>query len=384
MRGERDVDVLVVGAGPSGSGAAVSCAARGLRVRVIDRGRFPRDKVCGGCLSGAGVRMLEALGLGGALATSGATPLKCVRVRCGGSSVELSMAGYTVVERSRFDGALMESAVERGIEFVDGCSAERMERLADGVRVHVREGGSDCAIDAGVVLLASGLGSRLARGWFGDGERVARRGKIGISATVDSGSLRVGMGELLMLIGEGGYLGAVRVPGERVHLAAAVRAGDLREAGGIREWAQGVADGASASCSIPEDARWVGTPRLTRRWRRVARERVFLIGDAACYVEPLTGQGMTWALASGVGVGAYAARAVEEWDERVARDWTRAHRRGIARHQRLCRITSAFAGRTGIARSSIGFLGWMPGIGEAISRGLDRSPGVASDLQGVV
>lgn len=63
---------------------------------------------------------------------------------------------------------------------------------------------------------------------------------------------------------------------------------------------------------------WRGTPALTRRRTRISEERVFVLGDAAGYVEPFTGEGMAWALASGAAVAPLAARAVGEWRPELA------------------------------------------------------------------
>ena len=86
---------------------------------------------------------------------------------------------------------------------------------------------------------------------------------------------------------------------------------------------------------------WRGTPALTRRPHRVAAERVFVVGDAAGYVEPFTGEGMAWALASGVAVAPLAARAVERWRPELARQWADLHRRVVGRRQVVCRAAAA-------------------------------------------
>src|SRR5919107_6094444 len=58
------VDVLVVGAGPAGSIAALVLARAGVRVRMIDRAQFPRAKLCGDTLNPGALALLDALGVG--------------------------------------------------------------------------------------------------------------------------------------------------------------------------------------------------------------------------------------------------------------------------------------------------------------------------------
>jgi flavin-dependent dehydrogenase len=70
-----------------------------------------------------------------------------------------------------------------------------------------------------------------------------------------------------------------------------------------------------------EHARWRGTPLLTRRRARVAAEGILVVGDAAGYVEPFTGEGMTWALSTGAAAGTLAATHAaphQVWPRRYA------------------------------------------------------------------
>src|SRR5262249_52361505 len=139
--------------------------------------------------------------------------------------------------------------------------------------------------------------------------------------------------------GQYGYLGLVRLEDGRLDLAAAFDSHWVRDCGG-----PGRAAGALlAEVGWPAVARlaelgWRGTPTLTRRARRLAAERLFLLGDAAGYIEPFTGEGMAWALASAQALAPLAARAVERWHPVLARQWSEAHRRLIGRRQLVCQL----------------------------------------------
>ena len=74
------VDVLVVGAGPGGSAAALLLARAGFRVTAVDRAAFPRDKACSEYMSPEAVRLLARLGVVPALEAAGAAPLHGIRV----------------------------------------------------------------------------------------------------------------------------------------------------------------------------------------------------------------------------------------------------------------------------------------------------------------
>ena len=73
-------DAVVVGAGPAGAATAILLAEEGLSVVLIDRARFPRDKVCGEYLSPEGGRILDRLGALGAIEARGARPLRGMRI----------------------------------------------------------------------------------------------------------------------------------------------------------------------------------------------------------------------------------------------------------------------------------------------------------------
>ena len=95
--------------------------------------------------------------------------------------------------------------------------------------------------------------------------------------------------------------------------------------------------------SVPNlaEQNWRGTPTLTRQARRRAAERLFLIGDAAGYIEPFTGEGMAWALAAGQAVAPLAARAVQQWQPQYAPQWEARSRRLLGRRQAVCRVVAA-------------------------------------------
>ena len=136
-----------------------------------------------------------------------------------------------------------------------------------------------------------------------------------------------------MACGAGGYTGLVRLEDGRLDVAAAFDAAWVRAAGGPgRAAARLLREAGWPAPDRLEALPWRGTPALTRRPRRVAAERLFVVGDAAGYVEPFTGEGMAWALASGAAVAPLAARAVT-WRPELARRWADLHSRVVGRRQ---------------------------------------------------
>ncbi|HUR53435.1 MAG TPA: hypothetical protein VMZ71_04865, partial [Gemmataceae bacterium] len=72
----------------------------------------------------------------------------------------------------------------------------------------------------------------------------------------------------------------------------------------------------------------------------IAGVRWFAVGDAAGYVEPFTGEGMAWAIASAAALAPIAARAASQWDATFIREWERTHARVVGGRQRVCRVVA--------------------------------------------
>jgi len=126
-----DADVIIAGAGPAGSVAAASLAARGMRVILCDRAAFPRDKVCGDALIADSLAVLDRLGLGERVAARAATATALDVMTPRGVTAGIP-GTLRVLPRRELDAMLLEHAVQAGAEF------RRMTvdaPLADGDRI---------------------------------------------------------------------------------------------------------------------------------------------------------------------------------------------------------------------------------------------------------
>ena len=113
---------------------------------------------------------------------------------------------------------------------------------------------------------------------------------------------------------------------------------------------------------------WRGTPALTRRRLRLAGHRFFVLGDAAGYVEPFTGEGMAWALASAVAVAPLAAAAVRQWQPDLARRWQTLHRHLFEPRRRLCRLVTRCLRRPRLMHGLVGMLASAPFLAAPLVR----------------
>ena len=341
----RSWDVVVIGGGPAGSVAARQLASSGLETLVVEKSRMPRWKVCGGCLNALGVQTLERIGLGHVL-SAGFTPrVRRVRMCCGRASFSAELNAMRAVSREVLDSSLLREAENAGAALLQGSRAE----VRDGVAFVDQ----DQAIRARAIVDATGLRSG-----------AAGAGPIGAGVTVDG---RGASGhELTMAVGNGGYLGRVLLGDSRVNWAIAVDPEASRRAGGIGGAARSIWRSCGMDPDEVPDTGWRGTGRL--RQRRMAQSgSLFRTGDALGYVEPITGEGMSWAIAQ----GAACAPCVNAFVRGVRGDnWSAVSRRLMRGRAWRCRAVSELMRSPALLSLGLRSAGWIRPLGEGTVRRL--------------
>ena len=301
-------DVIIVGAGPAGSTAAREIASRGKRVLLLDRARFPRDKPCGGAVT---IRCANLLPFDLSPVIEDEVTGARIRLRNGPDIVRDHPHTLTyMTQRRRFDHYLVEQAQEAGVDFRDGQRVQRAERLGDGtyeVTVGANgTGGTSETHRAPVVLGADGANGVIATAL---GYEHPAESAVALEANLPcpDGVPDWLRGRVALQLGvmEGGY-GWLFPKGDHVNV-------------GVGGWASVVGtklrprlDALCASYRI-DPARLVNMRGhhlpMQRRGVLVAAGGSALLGDAAGLVDPLTGEGIYPAIASGIAV----ARPVEDY-----------------------------------------------------------------------
>lgn len=374
--GDATFDVAVIGAGPAGACAAIAAARAGARVLLVDRSVFPRAKVCGCCLTAAGVAGLRALGAERAVAD--AAPLATVRLSCGGSSVTLRRAAGVAIGREQLDVRLIEIARAHGVEVRLGVAA----RVAADGTLALRadaDGRAACTVRARTTIVADGLGGTALDGVDGFAWTVAPRSHMGFGAVIGgggggcetrgagAGAVDCAPGEIAMRVARGGYIGAVRLPCGAIDIAAAVEPEVLRAAGSVAACALALLGDAARDHEAIRAARWRGTPQLTRRRRSIAAPGLLVVGDAAGYVEPFTGEGMTWAISTGSAAGLLAAR-----DPEPHRAWPAMHARLVGGARLRCRAIALALRSPALTRAVVALGNLAPAPLERLAGSIGR------------
>jgi flavin-dependent dehydrogenase len=202
-----------------------------------------------------------------------------------------------------------------------------------------------------------------------------RKSRIGAALILKSGHRFYQPQTIYMACGTGGYVGLVRLEDGQLNIAAAFDCQALRAAGHPGRLATRIFQEAGLP-SVPgmTDLPWKGTPRLTHRAGYLAAERLFVLGDAAAFVEPLTGEGIAWALRSAIAVAPLAARAAHSWVPSLGIEWTALYHREVERRQTICRITAALLRRPRMVRMVVQLLAFFPSLSRPFLRHLNGMP----------
>ena len=377
--------MLVAGAGPGGSAVAALLARAGFRVMVVDRAAFPREKACSEYMSPEAVRLLDGLGVVPALERAGAVPLEGTAVTASrGSRLHgaFARAGHRPfrptglsVPRRTLDHELVQAARRAGAEVIERVTVEELlyrEGTVGGALVRERDGRRRI-VHARLTVGADGLRSlvarRLGRRRHGRPRRIAFVAHLeGVTDMSRSAEMHVGTR---------GYVGLNPIGGGRTNVALVVPAAEAQRARGRAEsfFRERLDD-------FPDVARRVDGARVARHvlvtgpfaaWSgRVVADGAALVGDAADFFDPFTGEGIYCALRGAELLAAVAVPALSR-----SRVVTAAALEGYPRARRR-----TFAGKWAVERL-VGYGMWWPRLFDRAVGRLGRRPGMADTFIGV-
>jgi menaquinone-9 beta-reductase len=367
---ERPWDAIVIGAGPAGAIAARQLALQGKRVLLVDKAKLPRDKVCGGCLGGAALDALESVGLADVPQTCGGVTLSTFTLAGEGNTACVPIGRRVAISRRTFDDALVHAATRAGVIVLDQTLATLEPPSLSATRaVRLKRSGEELIAHGSVIIIATGL-AQLPPDFA---LRIARRSFVGVSSIMDQPPCDIARGELLMACSDVGYVGVTAVEGSRFDVAAAIRPSALATLKSPAVVARHVlaSAGLSPNGSL-FTTHWHGTPPLTRSATPLGSHRCLLIGDAAAYVEPFTGEGIGWAMQSAILATSLLGGSLAAWDDSTPRRWQQLYHDALAGHQRRCRAVTRLLRHRSLRQLAIRSLQWSPAFSRPIVRRLDR------------
>lgn len=353
-------DAVIIGGGPAGAIAALRLARMGWRTALIERGPRHRHKTCGHCLNPRALGLLKRHGLLQDVLRLSVGPTRSLLVhwpeghRLASSltqPTESSSGGGILIERHRFDQLLIDRAAAAGAHIIQPAAARvcATDGDAPGIQeIHVIADGQSVRLQTHLAIGADGVGSAVARATgLSDDVEVGR--KYGFSFDLPPRSPGViTAGAIEMFVAPGGYLGAVQQANGGLHLAAMVSSNALHIPGARDPMAfvrfvaahhDSLRRLGADSLERDEVENFTAVGPMPWRPRAVANARAALVGDAARYVEPFTGEGMSWAIESADILGdALAGLAPGAWNGRTARHYAGAWKSRIGRRQRVCRF----------------------------------------------
>ncbi|HXE75235.1 MAG TPA: NAD(P)/FAD-dependent oxidoreductase [Candidatus Xenobia bacterium] len=311
-------DVLIAGGGPAGSALAILLGRQGLSVELFDRSRFPREKPCGEGLMPAGLAVLNRLGAADAI---GGAPFFGIRFHFGDKTIEgrfPQVAGFPIVgrgqRRQRLDRILFQLAAETpGVAARAGAKVEA-PLLGNGRVVGLCVNGEPR--QASLVVAADGARSRLRRQLGLD--LPVRRKRFGVRAHFRLAPGREQPPWVEVFAAGDHELYVTPLPEGEMLVAALADSRPLRESieRVFRRWCgehpavaarlEGAEQVSSLLCASPLEA----------RARSGVAPGIVLLGDAAGFLDPITGGGMTQALMTAELLAGYVAK-----NHATAGDW---------------------------------------------------------------
>ncbi len=334
----QQFDIAIIGAGPAGAAAAIPLASKGYSVVLIDKEKFPREKLCGDFINPVNWLVLRELGVDKDILSAEHDKITAFRITaCSGEQAEARLPAQhhgpdfgLGLSRSSFDFALLRKAEHNGAAVVQGCRVKSLRRESQGWRLVLDHEPGVAEIRAAALIGADGRNSRLAH-------------RLGLTSTAEMQGRSVAFqirlhapeatnGKVGIHLFPGGYAGLVGLGGKFFNLCLAVDKRSLPHQRQVEFLCESLLPQNPYLRELLLSSRQIGSARSTYpvyfKPRRCFADGILFVGDAARVNEPVSGEGIYFAMKSGL----LAAQSLDVAFRRS--DFSAA---GLSAYERSCR-----------------------------------------------
>jgi geranylgeranyl reductase family protein len=359
-------DVAIVGGGPAGASCAAFSAVAGLRTAVLEREKFPREKVCGDCLNPACWPVLRRLELEQRVRSSPHGRLRGVEfIGITGRHVSVQLPpgddGEIAIKRSLLDQLLLDRAQELGVTVFESTTITALS-APDPRTDHWKISAGERTFEARTLVAADGRNSSVAR-LCGLLPRTTKE-RVALQT---HWPLPPDFGDRVVLeFRPEGYSGQAPVGDRELNICLV---SIPKKISSLRAWAE-------ARFQIPPNHSWRTITPLTREPISPGQPALFLVGDAARVVEPFTGEGIYYALASGeLAAKAIALQRNGGSAEDVAVAYSSAHAQLYHGRLWINRLARAAVLSPRLGSAFLALAGIHPGLLRALTKRIVRTGG---------
>jgi flavin-dependent dehydrogenase len=357
--------VVIAGGGPAGSSLAIRLARAGYSITLVERDRFPREKLCGEFISPECFRHFQELGVFDAMLSMGGDRIfethfytqkgrsTMVPTEWFGGPFSLSLS------RSAMDDVLLRRAKAVGVEVIDEVAVTDVRLGSTGVRsAIVKRGGQATEVKADIFVDATGrariLDKLIARN-AGRPQVSGKPGFIGFKAHLRGSAIAQGRCEIYSF--PGGYAGLSNIEDGMANLCLIVKQGAGLDGDALLKLiGKTNSRGAAMLDAVYREGKWLAVAITDfGHFEPAAEPNLFAVGDSAGFIDPFTGSGMLMAFESAESLA--ASIVANTGDLAAAKvDYRRSYRLNFRRRFAVSRILRRAALSPNFAEAAVGLL----------------------------
>ncbi len=380
-------DVIVVGGGPAGSATAIRLAKAGLSVVLVEKARFPRQKLCGEFISPECLDHFAELGVSGDIKLAGGVDIaETVFYSRSGKGVAVKSEWFGQVgsmalglSRAEMDDVLLKRTREVGVSVREATTAAGLIFDGDrviGVRLKDKEG-IETPVTANLIIDATGRTRSLARRLEKDTGQQKRAGHVAFKAHLAGSEIAAGTCEIFAY--RGGYGGCNSIENGLYNLCFIADAQDVKRCASdaervMREVVCTNKRAAAVLENVTIESEWLAVPiERYGRGELVPAQGLLTVGDAAAFIDPFTGSGILLSLesariaAAAIAKSFTADRDLESLDS-LAAEYQRQYSIAFDARLRVCRLLRHTASMPFLADATISILRTSGGLSRRLAR----------------